>query len=142
MKKDPSQDKLMYIIGWVGVTLGLAVLLLSKILPSVFWVAMPKCAIHLKTGYYCPGCGGTRAVRFFLEGHWIQSFLYHPFVIYAFFVGGWFMVSQTIERITKGKVKIAMHFREIYLWIALALIAVNFLVKNLALLIWNIPLMD
>ena len=44
----------------------------------------PKCLFHLVTGYYCPGCGGTRALYLFLTGHWIKSFLFHPLVVYAF----------------------------------------------------------
>ena len=40
------------------------------------------CLFHLLTGLYCPGCGGTRAVRLFLKGELIKSFCYHPFVPY------------------------------------------------------------
>ncbi|MCW5943965.1 MAG: DUF2752 domain-containing protein [Fimbriimonadaceae bacterium] len=28
---------------------------------------MPKCAFHELTGLYCPGCGGTRAMRALLS---------------------------------------------------------------------------
>lgn len=41
------------------------------------------CLFHLLTGFYCPGCGGTRAIRLMLQGHWLQSLQYHPFVLYA-----------------------------------------------------------
>lgn len=51
------------------------------------------------------------------------------------------MISQTIERLSKGKLRIGMHFREVFLWIALAIIIINFIVKNAALLFFQIDFM-
>lgn len=45
------------------------------------WFKMP-CLFQQMTGLYCPGCGGTRAVRALLAGHPFLSFLYHPVVPY------------------------------------------------------------
>lgn len=43
------------------------------------------------------------------------------------------MISQTIEQISRGKINIGMHYRDLYLWIALVIAIVNCLVKNLIL---------
>ncbi len=51
------------------------------------------------------------------------------------------MISQTIERLSKGRLRIGMHFREVFLWIALAIIIINFIVKNAALLFFQIDFM-
>ena len=51
------------------------------------------------------------------------------------------MISQTIERISASRIKIGMHFRTIYLWIAVILITVNFVIKNGALLLFEVALM-
>lgn len=105
-----------------------------------FWLLRP-CMFHRLTGYYCPGCGGTRAVRALLAGHLLRSFICHPIVLLAGVSAGWFMVSQTIEYISRGRFRIGMHVREIHFWGVLGIILVNFLVKNLALLIWGVDLL-
>ena len=40
-------------------------------------IFMP-CLFHAMTGFYCPGCGGTRAVAALLRGDLVSSFCYHP----------------------------------------------------------------
>lgn len=45
------------------------------------------CLFRILTGLYCPGCGGTRALKALLHGNLCLSFCYHPLVPYlAFFV--------------------------------------------------------
>ena len=133
MKAEPSQDIYFYVTGWI--ICGLFVLYLGASVIFDFSLSkyIPLCALHSMTG--------TRAVLSLLDGHLLMSFFYHPFVLYAVVFGGWFMISQTIERISRHKIRIAMHYRNIYLWLALAIVVVNCLIKNLVLAIWGIPLM-
>lgn len=142
MGTDSRLDRAVYRIGWC--LLGLAVLyvLLARAFQfSVFKYQIP-CLFHRVTGYYCPGCGGTRAVRALLAFRIADSIRYHPIVPYGALLGGWFMVSQTIERLSRGRVQIGMRCRNIYLWIAVAILAVNVLVKNLLLGVWQIDLLS
>lgn len=104
-------------------------------------IHVAPCMIHSMTGYYCPGCGGTRATYALLHGKIITSLYYHPIVVYGVVVGGWFMISQTIERLSQGKLRIGMRYRDLYLWIALTIAIVNCLVKNLVLAITGIALL-
>lgn len=138
---DKRADHGFYLAGWGVIAAALLFQIIKKVTGFNLLRLLGPCMFHLLTGYYCPGCGGTRAVYALLRGEVWRSFCYHPFVLYVAVIGIWFMVSQTIERVSKGKIKIGLHFRDIYMWIALAIIAVNFLVKNAALLIWNIDLM-
>lgn len=140
-KTDKRWDFDFYILGWCGIGAVLLAVLLSRIMDIHFLKLLGPCVFHRLTGYYCPGCGGTRAVYALLAGKPVLSFIYHPFVLYGSIVGGWFMISQTVERVSRGRIKIGMHFREIYIWIALALIIANCLVKNLALGIWHVDLL-
>lgn len=140
-KTDRRLDRDFYIMGWCAVAAAALGVFLYRSTGFRFWKLLGPCVFHLLTGYYCPGCGGTRAVSALLDGHPLWSFLYHPIVLYGVIVGGWFMVSQTVERLSKGRIRIGMRFREIYIWIALALIIANCLIKNLALGIWHVDLL-
>ncbi len=90
-------------------------------------------------GIYCPGCGGTRAFKYLLKGQILESIYYHPVVLYgaAFYII--FMFSRIVEYISKGKVK-GIKWRNIYLYIAVIIIVINFVVKNIALLRYNVLL--
>lgn len=135
MKKESAQDIYFYIIGWCGIALILIYLIVKNVFGfDIIGYSLP-CTLYTWTGFYCPGCGGTRAIIALAKGKILESFYLHPFVPYAAFVGGWFMLSQTIERVSKGRIKIALHFRMIYVWIALALIAINVIYKNAMLLL-------
>ena len=140
-KIDKRVDGQFFVFGWVAIAVLLLVGVFVKVTGFNPLRLLGPCLLHALSGYYCPGCGGTRAVKFLLRGEIVKSFCYHPIVLYAVVLGGWFMISQTIERVSRGKVRIGMHFREIYMWLALSIIIVNCLVKNMALLIWNVDLM-
>lgn len=134
-----TNETLLYFIGWILLlvfALGTAAV---KLWPELFVKYTKPCLFQLFTGFYCPGCGGTRAVFSLLRGKVLPSLVQHPFVLYVAVVGGWFMISQTIERLSKGRIRIAMKYRGIYLWIGLGLVVINFLVKNLFLL-WGVDL--
>lgn len=130
MKFDPEIDRYMYIIGWIAVALFGGYFLLAALTGFDLAKHLPPCAFHLLTGYYCPGCGGSRAVSALLHGHFLESIYYNAFIMYGLVFGGWFMISQTIQRLSRNRIKIGMHYRNLYLYIALAIIIVNCIVKN------------
>lgn len=140
-KIDERVDRQFFVFGWIAIAVVLLLGTFVKVTGFNPLQLLGPCLLHALSGYYCPGCGGTRAVKFLLQGQLLKSFCYHPIVLYAVVLGGWFMISQTIERVSRGKIRIGLHFREIYMWLALTIIIINCLVKNLALLIWNVDLL-
>lgn len=94
-------------------------------------VKIPPCLFHLITGYYCPGCGGTRAVRALLHGNILRSLYYHPAVPYGAAIYLYFMATQTIERVSRSRIQVGMRYHDGFLWIAAAIILLNFFVKNI-----------
>ncbi len=134
MKADKTMNPYFYLTGWILIGLAAGYALLESVFHLHLIERVPPCAFHVVTGLYCPGCGGTRAVFALLRGKILRSVYFHPVVLYTAAVGGWFMISQTIERLSRGKLKIGLNFRTVYLWIALILIVANFVIKNAVLL--------
>lgn len=141
MKPDKKMDTIWYGMGWGLLGIGAVYYIFTKLTDIHISEFVMPCMFHVWTGWYCPGCGGTRAVKALLRGEILTSFILHPVVVYAAVIAVWFMISQTIERVSKGKCKIAMHFSEKYLWIMLALIVINFIVKNVCLQVFGIDLL-
>ena len=83
------------------------------------------------------GMRREQALHLFLQGRFLMSFLYHPVVLYSALIYIPFMVTQTMEYVTKGKIH-GMLIRMGYLYGALAIIGVNWVVKNVLLIGWGI----
>ena len=85
------------------------------------------CFIRELFGVYCPGCGGTRAVWALLHGQILMSLRYHPVVVYTVVVTLYHLIFRK-----KPKIK--------YLFIALGIIILNCIVKNILLLVFHIEM--
>ncbi len=138
---DGGIEKGLYRIGLILSAAALAYFLCYRIRGFRIETYLYPCVFHAITGYYCPGCGTTRAVYALFQGKLWKSFCYQPFVPYAAVLGGWFLFSQSVERISKGKIAIGMRYRDGYLWLSLILLAANFFIKNMALFLFHIDLL-
>ena len=90
------------------------------------------CLLHSLTGWYCPGCGGTRAVLAFFRGEFLRSFCYYPMVPYVLCLFGVFMLSHTLRRLTRGRIA-GLRWRNGYLYGMLGLFFLGWIGKNAAL---------
>lgn len=136
-----KEEKSLYILGWMllgaaavlaGVTRGFSMQMKIFSLPCIFWEL---------TGYYCPGCGGTRACAALFRGEIVRSFLCHPVVVYTAVVFAWYMISHTIEYLTRGRLAVGMRYRDLYLYLAAAIILIQWVVRNLLKLVWGIDML-
>lgn len=87
------------------------------------------CRFRALTGYYCPGCGGTRAVDALIRGQIIASLRYHPAVLYVFIGVIIFSLSHTLNILTRKKIR-ALLFRESFFYVMIGLIALQWIIKN------------
>lgn len=95
------------------------------------------CVLLEYTGYYCAGCGGTRSVMALFQGDFISCFKYHPGVFYMAGLYLAVIVSHTLNIITGNKVK-AMRVRPIYFYILIAVILVQWILKDVLIWLYNI----
>ncbi len=110
------------------------------LMPFEIFDAVGRCKFLYMTGLYCPGCGGTRAVVSFLHGNIITSFLYHPFVPYCGILYIFYMVRGTLAILSKGKIT-HMKFRNIYLYIGIGILLLQWVVKDVLIFAGNIYLL-
>lgn len=134
-KKD--SDAFLYITGLIFMPL----FALCRYAASRAGLIPDFCVFRALTGIYCPGCGGTRAFQLLFRGDILQSLIYHPFIAYAVVLGVAFYTSQTVRFISRGRIK-GLYMRPVYLIAGGALLLLNWGVKNLLLLIWNIKLIN
>lgn len=94
------------------------------------------CLFRLLTGFYCPGCGGTRALKYLLRGQVLASLYYHPLVFYMAAVaaaeGGLWAADRLIGGRERGVGRKAEKRRpyEAEIYVGLGILAVNWVVKN------------
>jgi anaerobic selenocysteine-containing dehydrogenase len=67
----------------------------------------PQCPFKAMTGYDCPGCGITRALRAFVTGHPVRALDHNALFVVALVVGVvWFALSRMRER--RGQPKLEL----------------------------------
>ena len=125
-----QEEKNLYLLGWILLGIFLSYLLIAKF--SNF-----RTFFHLP----CPGCGGTRACIAFLHGHFLRSLLYHPVVPYTAVVYLIFMVSHSIELLSKGNFAIGLRYRDNYIKFAGIIILVQWILRNFLKWKWGIDVL-
>ena len=67
---------------------------------AVYWFIQPGqvsgwlfCVFHRVTGWYCPGCGSTRAVHLLLHGHALAAVRHNLLLVPALVYLGWAFVA-------------------------------------------------
>ena len=139
---EKQEEKNLYHLGWIFFGIFLGYLLIGKFLTlntkNIFHL---PCLFRTFTGYYCPGCGGTRACIAFLHGHFLRSLLYHPVVPYTAVVYLIFMVSHSIEFLSKGKLAIGLRYRDSYIKFAAVIILVQWILRNFLKWKWGIDVL-
>jgi hypothetical protein len=98
------------------------------------------CVLYETTGYYCPGCGGTRAVDALLRGHWWKSLFFHPVVVYTTVILIVYSISHTLNIITREKVP-ALMFKPGYFYVMIGIILLQWIIKNAILFFLGIHIM-
>lgn len=128
MRKEKALEDQLFEIGLVFLVIAaVGFILYESVLKPV--ITVRPCLFDTFLRIYCPGCGGTRAVSALFHGHFLKSLWYHPLVPYTAVLYGGFMGSHALNRLGMKKVR-GWKFHNWYLYAAVGIIAVNFVVKN------------
>ena len=92
---------------------------------------LPGCYLYRLTGYYCPGCGGTRAIRALMHGHVLSGLRMHLFVVYTVFMMFLFLSTYTLHYVFPERSFPRLRLRPLYFYAAIALILINWILKNI-----------
>lgn len=90
---------------------------------------LPECLLWKRYGWYCPGCGGTRAVIQLMHGRVWESFLMHPVVPYVAVIFALFMVTSTCHYVFGYHRRFLL--RPIYFYITIGIILSQWVIKNI-----------
>jgi len=142
LTREEKERKSIYYLGCAALIMGIMYALLVRYTNFSISRFLLPCLFHKITGFYCPGCGGTRAFAKLTQGELLQSLIYHPLVIYGAILYLWFMITNTIELISKRRWKIGLRYRQWYVNVGIVILAINFIIKNAVLLIWHYPMIS
>ena len=142
-------DKIAYISGLIILLIQVtAIFVINRYSININDYIMP-CTLNHLTGLYCPGCGGTRALRYLLGGRILTSLYYNPIVAYVFFPWIWVLVTQTILRfrnkhdlhntgILSLRIIHPMTVRPWYIFTGIIILIAQCIIKNMLFLFWAV----
>lgn len=115
----------IFVILIVGTIYALGLILKSyfPILDTFF-----SCFVKQTIGIPCPGCGGTRSFFCFIKGQWLKSIYFNAFGFYFSFVYSVFFITQTLRRITKGKIK-GLKWNDNFIQLGLFILFLQYILK-------------
>ena len=127
-----KSDRVFYILSLIalGVFFIMAVLQYTGIFRLTYNIEYP-CGFRLVTGFYCPGCGASHSLTSLIDLHFIDCFLYNPFVPYVLLCALIYALVNSVALIRK---KNYLSFRMLYIYIGLGILFGQWIIKNVLLL--------
>ena len=104
------------------------------------FIKIPRCILYEKTEIYCLGCGATRAVYSLISGDILKSIYYNPFILYIITIDGWYLITESISKILKKKNKFFIKNINLYLYLGILILILNWLIKIIMLKYMGITL--
>lgn len=138
--KAEKEKNFFFKAGWILTGLVLAVSIAFHFWHTPLEANPSGCMFFRVLHLYCPGCGGTRSVMALLNGRPLKSLYYHPVVLYTVILFVLYMLTNTIERLSKEKWKIGMHYHNWFAYVALIIIVVNCIFRNIMLVVYHLAI--
>lgn len=109
-------------------------------LVRIVWERGIPCIFHAVTGLYCPGCGGTRALKVFLKGDFWLSFQYHPIIVYTVVIVLLEAAAWLLAKLLK-KPELQLRHYDLFVYMGIAILLINWIYKNYMLIAKGIDML-
>lgn len=86
------------------------------------------CLVHLITGYWCPGCGGTRSVEALFKGNILTSLKYNPFVMLMVISAVLIYIRMILK--SKGKIESILPENDNYIIVITIIMVIYYIARN------------
>jgi hypothetical protein len=137
MRRFDTVDKIVYITGIITILIIITYFVLTE---KLGFNIESACLFKKLFGLYCPLCGGTRATVLLRHGKILMSLFYNPLVIYTTALGSVYMTINTAAVFFK-RIKI-FEFKDIYGYIFLVIMFMNFIIKNIMVIFYGVYVLD
>lgn len=91
----------------------------------------PKCLFHDTTGWYCPGCGSTRAAYALMHLDLTAALLMNPLLVVALPFLAYRMTIELITWIQRGSCRTLKAWGPKHAWMVPTIIFAFWLIRNL-----------
>lgn len=146
---DRLLDKIAYISGLIILIMGITGIYFIMRCDIDLNEYIQPCMLNQLTGLYCPGCGGTRALRYLLSGRLLKSLYYNPIVAYVFFPWIWLLITQSVYIIRKklhidntgllsGRFLRPLTVRPWYIYTGIIILLLQCFIKNIVFLCFSV----
>ncbi|MEN6371570.1 MAG: DUF2752 domain-containing protein [Armatimonadota bacterium] len=126
VKTDTTHRKFVPIRSALSAAGMLAALIFLYVLnPNISWY-LPPCPFHALTGFYCPGCGSTRAMHQLLHGHILAALDLNPLMVISIPFLLYLYIRQALRQMRP-----AQPVKAIWLWCVLAVIIIYGILRNI-----------
>ena len=85
-EKEVTLEDRLFLYGLIAVPIAVVLYVMYRwIIGRYNLYFFEECQLLRIFGIYCPGCGGTRAFRYLLQGKILTSIYWHPAICYGAF---------------------------------------------------------
>lgn len=130
-----------FIIANLAAGLGCGFMFVGIVLQEIGILPQPPCAFLYYTHMYCPGCGGTRALKSLLKGHVVRSLCYNPAVVLGAILILYYEVTVLMTIFGKqGRIYYTRNMKPIIIYVIIVL--AFFIIRNVLLVGFGIDILN